>query len=43
MILLKVFYLLQCVLFQGAYVEILPVHYAWKVPEKGFKINWVMR
>ncbi len=28
--------------FKEGYAEILPVHYAWKVPEKGFKINWVM-
>jgi hypothetical protein len=28
--------------FKENYDEILPVHYTWKVPEKGFKINCVM-
>jgi hypothetical protein len=28
--------------FEENYDEILPLHYTWKVPEKGFKINWVM-
>jgi hypothetical protein len=22
--------------------ELLPANYTWKVPKKGFKINWVM-
>jgi len=29
-------------LFKENYDEILPVHCTWEVPEKGFKINWVM-
>ncbi len=28
--------------FKENYDEILPAHYTWKVPERGFKINWVM-
>ncbi len=28
--------------FKENYDEILPAHHTWKVPEKGFKINWVM-
>jgi hypothetical protein len=28
--------------FKESYDEILPAYYAWKVPEKEFKINWVM-
>jgi hypothetical protein len=38
-----VFYRVYCALFSTEnYDELLPAHYAWKVPEKGFKINWVM-
>lgn len=28
-----------CTYLKENYAEILPVHYAWKVPEKGFKIS----
>jgi hypothetical protein len=28
--------------FKESYDEILPAYYAWKVPEKGLKINCVM-
>ncbi len=33
----------SCVLLSKEnYDELLPAHYTWKEPEKGFKIKWVM-
>jgi hypothetical protein len=38
-----VFYQVYCALFfEENYDEILPAHYTWRVPEKGFKINCIM-
>jgi hypothetical protein len=38
-----IFYRVKCALFLKENCdEILPAYYTWKVPEKGFKITWVM-
>ncbi len=34
--------IIVCIIFKENYAKILPVNYTWKVPEKGFKMNWVM-